>query len=116
MEHARPKMTGLLLSKLSCQLKSGCAKPLCFGKNCKSLTAGSDTEILKHAVSLLVRSEDPHALLCSEPVYCEGHSHRVPYQTQMYLRNVCPVFLMQSLEWFCCAFPAVEEPVKVDHK
>lgn len=29
---------------------------------------------------------------------------KVPYQELLHIKNVSPIFLMQSLEWFCCSF------------
>jgi hypothetical protein len=29
---------------------------------------------------------------------------KVPYQELLRINNVSPLFLMQSLEWFCCSF------------
>ena len=49
---------------------------------------------------------NPSDLLCVEPDFYDEskHKQKVPFQQLNYLKNVSPMFVLQSLEWFCCSF------------
>ena len=51
-------------------------------------------------------SSDTSELFCADAVMHNEKTSKkkVPYQELLRINNVSPVFLMQSLEWFCCSF------------
>ena len=52
------------------------------------------------------KTHDANELICVEAVlHDEKQSKKkVPFRDLNYLNNVSPVFVIQSLEWFCCSF------------
>ena len=119
MTHQRP---GILLSRLACQLKSGCEKPICFNDHCAKnkalkLSFSSDSQVLREACRVLHSADDASELICAEPtMLSDSNKRRVPYQTMLYLKNVCPMFVFQSLEWFACSFVQADTEAGIDIK
>jgi hypothetical protein len=101
------------VKKLAAQMRKGCQKPICFNKYCKKYVLGdqqydtkSDAELQSLSEFVVKKTHDANELICVEAVlHDEKQSKKkVPFRDLNYLNNVSPVFVIQSLEWFCCSF------------